>query len=166
MSENIGFGNKQDKWTKRVTQLINWLNENKSPVLVEGSGIVLTPNEDGTITISLTEYSLEEKVVGSWVDGGLLYKKTIDCGGIPNASTKTIAHGISNLDFVVSISGSCSGYSPIKYYPIPLVQHSSSLTNYQVKVEVDETNITLSTAADLSPLNKSYVTLLYTKATN
>lgn len=111
-------------------------------------------------------YSLEEREVGVFTDGKPLYEKTVDCGSVPNASTKSIAHGISNLDYIADIKGSCSGYSPIKYYPIPLVQHSASLVNYQVKIEVDATNIILNTAADLSPLTKCYVTIQYTKTTD
>ena len=48
----IGSGNKQDKWTIRVTDLLNWLNDHKSPVLVAGENITLTQNANGTITIS------------------------------------------------------------------------------------------------------------------
>jgi len=52
MADIISVGNKQDKWTLRVTELLNWLNDNKSSVLVAGTNITLTQNQDGTITIS------------------------------------------------------------------------------------------------------------------
>lgn len=53
MADIIGSGNKQDKWSIRVTELINWLNENKQAVLVAGDNITLTPNtETGEVEIS------------------------------------------------------------------------------------------------------------------
>lgn len=52
MSDIISSGNKQDKWVLKVTDLLNWLNENKSAVLVAGDNITLEPQSDGTIEIS------------------------------------------------------------------------------------------------------------------
>lgn len=54
MADVLGSGNKQDKWVIRATELINFLNDNKSPLLMAGSNISLTPNQDGTITVAAT----------------------------------------------------------------------------------------------------------------
>ena len=54
MSDILGYGNKQDKWTIQVTSLINKLNEEKQALLIEGSNITLTPLSDGTVQISAT----------------------------------------------------------------------------------------------------------------
>ena len=44
-------------------------------------------------------YSTEETVVGTWM-GKPLYKKTINFGSFPNATTTRIPHGISNIEIV------------------------------------------------------------------
>ena len=51
MADIIDVGNKQDKWTIRATELLNWLNDNKQSVLVAGSNITLTPLQDSTVRI-------------------------------------------------------------------------------------------------------------------
>ena len=51
MADIIGSGNKKDKWTKKVTEWINWLNEKKQAKLVEGDNVTLTPLQDGTVKI-------------------------------------------------------------------------------------------------------------------
>lgn len=51
MADIISVGNKQDKWTIRVTELLNWLNDNKQAVLTAGNNITLTPLQDGTVRI-------------------------------------------------------------------------------------------------------------------
>ena len=47
----------------------------------------------------LETYSTEETVVGTWM-GKPLYKKTINFGSFPNATTTRIPHGISNIEIV------------------------------------------------------------------
>lgn len=51
MADIIGSGNKKDKWTKKVTDWINWLNEKKQATLVAGDNVTLTPQQDGTVQI-------------------------------------------------------------------------------------------------------------------
>ena len=51
MADIINSGNKKDKWTKKVTDWINWLNEKKQATLVAGDNVTLTPQQDGTVQI-------------------------------------------------------------------------------------------------------------------
>ena len=43
-------------------------------------------------------YSFEERKIGVWCNGKPLYQKTIDFGAIPNSTTKTVNHGIENIE--------------------------------------------------------------------
>lgn len=45
-------GRNIDKTTARIIEILNELNANKSPLLVAGSNITLTPLQDGTVRIS------------------------------------------------------------------------------------------------------------------
>ena len=58
------------------------------------------------------DYSTEEKVIGSWIDGKPLYQKTIYIETLPTPSSSdnymngyTIPHNINNLDKIVRQSG-------------------------------------------------------------
>ena len=50
-------------------------------------------------------FSTEEQVVGTWIDGKPLYQKTVSCGALPNNTTKDVNHGIANIDQYVSVFG-------------------------------------------------------------
>lgn len=51
-----------------------------------------------------SNYSTEEQVVGTWIDGKPIYQKTVSCGNFQSQTTRTIPHGISNLDKVIQTS--------------------------------------------------------------
>lgn len=108
------------------------------------------------------KYSTEEQVVGEWIDGKPLYQKTIDCGALPNNSSKFVEHHISNIDKVVSISAvgiKSSGTTPIPYI-------NTDNLSYQIQFElVTSTDIKIYTKFDYSDTN-AYVTLQYTKTTD
>lgn len=122
-----------------------------------------TKTTDSAISIgNETDYSTDEKIIGTWVDGKPIYQKTVDCGALPNNTTKSVAHGISNIDAIIEIRGSAyndnhNGFS------IPLADNNN---NYSVFVDKDGDYIRIGTAADRSSLNHSYVTLQYTKTTD
>ena len=108
-------------------------------------------------------YSTEEREIGVWTDGKPLYEKTIDCGALPNNTTKTVSHGISNFEHMVGYSG--VAFMPnINDIPIPFV-HNASLGD-NVCFFIDSSEITLRTSSDKSGYTASYITLRYTKTTD
>lgn len=96
---------------------------------------------------------------GTWIDGSRIYKKTIDTGTLPNNTTKTVAHGISNLGTIIKIEGFASSGS--EYIPLPFVWFNPSST---VSVYATSSNIEIVTATDQSNRTVSYVTIYYTKS--
>lgn len=58
------------------------------------------------ISKDMVNYSLEEQVIGSWIDGKPLYQKTVEFGNLPNATTKEVKHNIENADNIWI----CEGY--------------------------------------------------------
>lgn len=70
------------------------------------------------------EYSIEEKVIGTWIDGKPIYEKVFEIGSKSSAYTFTI----ENLDKIIDYTGNCiiSDYSRI----IPFVQ--SQYNNYVI----------------------------------
>lgn len=97
-------------------------------------------------------FSYEEQVVGTWVDGRTVYQKTIDMGQM-NKGSYDVDHNIENLDIVISI--------------MPILRNGNSLT-YETTDTNRQFNITKTQVKFYGPGwthtdNYGYVTLLYTK---
>lgn len=114
------------------------------------------------IPMGLAEcYSTEEREVGAWVDGKPLYQKTIDFGALPNNTSKSVSHGIANIDKIVHAFG--IGVSTTSFLIIPFVTVESG--RYQVGLEVSTTDVKIYTDYNRSSLY-GYVTIQYTKTTD
>ena len=105
-------------------------------------------------------YSTTEKVVGTWIDGKPLYEITVDFGALPNASAKTVNHGVTNIDKIVY--GIAGAWGSNTYVPIPMVSMASST---DATYWITATLINITTESDRSALN-GYVTFRYTKTTD
>ena len=110
---------------------------------------------------SSNSYSTEEvKTGGKWIDGKPIYKKTVDCGALPNTSYKNVNHNITNLDFVIDCHGAARGGN----YRMVLPNASANTAN-AVEVYVDEMYIVIQSGNDRSGYS-GYITLEYTKTTD
>lgn len=118
----------------------------------------ITPND---IDWSTFTYSTSEQRVGTWTNGKPVYKKTVDTGALPNNTSKRVSHGISNLDIVVSLSGSAKGGTTQITLPFTDTTASSS-----VGVYVAGDYIRIFTDSNRSDFTTSHVTLYYTKTTD
>ena len=89
--------------------------------------------------------------IGVYVDENFnrypIYRKVVDCGQLTNASSKTVAHGISGEFRMVSISGVMYGSNKKNGYPLPLVTGDINNTVY---LAVGPNNITISPSSDRS----------------
>lgn len=117
------------------------------------------PSGSGTPLI----YSTSERNVGTWIDGKPVYQKTISLGNLPNKTSKTVAHGISNLKKIISYDVMCdygsSGFQNINSSAVVLG------TTDAVTTLVNFTNILINTNVDLSSVT-GYTTIRYTKTTD
>lgn len=76
----------------------NWANGGTPPI----SAANLNNIENGiyncdTAINSMATYSTSETPIGTWIDGKTIYRKVIDFGALPNATTKTINAGLLNV---------------------------------------------------------------------
>ena len=107
-------------------------------------------------------YSLTEQNTGyTWVNGKTIYKKTFNTGTLPNATTKTIAHGISGLSRVLKFEGYAYNTNDNETQGLPMVTQDS---NYLVAVTANATNLIISAAGDRSMFTESFVTIYYVKS--
>jgi len=113
--------------------------------------------------VPAAHYSTSEQVVGTWVTGKPLYQKTVDIGSLPSNDTKTVAHGVADLNLIVS----CKGFaynSSYTFLSLPSI-NVDSLT-YGVQLESDRTNITVKTKESWMNVYSGFVTIQYTKTTD
>lgn len=106
------------------------------------------------------EYTDAEKPWGNWIDGSVIYAKTIDFGDLPDTSTKSVAHGISNLAQIVRFEGIAYA-GQYGWYPLPLT-YGGSDTNYNVEFRFTTSDIVAKCTQDRSMFS-AYITLFYTK---
>lgn len=99
----------------------------------------------------------EHKVGKKWVDGKDIYEKTIDFGNLPNYNNKTVEHGITNLDKIISLTG--IAVQDDNYIPLPATANSSS---WSIELGASDTMISISTQSDRSDYY-GYITVYYTK---
>ena len=101
-------------------------------------------------------YTEEERLTGyQWINEKRIYRKTIDCGALPNATSTTINLGIINLDEIISIRGIAK--STASFIPLPYPAANP------IEVFCSGTQITITAGTDRSAFTESYVIIEYTK---
>lgn len=105
---------------------------------------------------SLEVYSTEEKIIGTWVDGKPLYRKSVYVV-VPNDTP----HGITNAVFV-SIRGFYKSNTSSNTFPIPSAR--VAYPQYQCGIYVDGTTIKFDHGE--GTFGTGYITLEYTKTTD
>ena len=117
---------------------------------------------DMPLSDTYTTYSTEEIVVGKWIDGKPIYRKTVICGALPNATTKNVSHGISDLDYVVNYKGIAKNPTVNYYIPINYTAQTDTISYCFISKD----NISIYCAVDRTSYTETYVTLEYTKTTD
>ena len=108
-------------------------------------------------------YSTDEVETGMyWIDGKPIYRKVVDCGALPNATSKSIPHYIDNIDFIVSISGISEDPSIGNFLHLP---YPYSGTN-SVYLYATKARVSLTTEANFTNYSQTFVILDYTKTTD
>mgnify|MGYP007038180465 CR=1 FL=1 len=115
--------------------------------------------DENTSVEDALSYSTTEHDVGKWIDGKTLYEKTVDCGALPAAGNKTIAHGIINLDSIYEIRGVAIRPNT-SWYPLPFTTAGGNA----IGVDVNSSSVVIRVGTtDYSNYTESYITFRYTK---
>lgn len=108
-------------------------------------------------------FSSTEVEIGTWIDGKPLYRTVVNSGVLPNNSTKTIPHSISNIKKITFLHGVAHNTVTDGYIPLPYASVTASQT---CMVYASVENIYFTTQADLSNYLESYMIVEYTKTTD
>lgn len=189
ITANIGFNNARlDAWNRASMPLASGLNTNTEMTyyfeLDEAKTVSLSAyvysnvscsvnsfrvdviqldsEEAGIIVENAEEYSYDEQVIGKWVNGKPLYRKTINIGALPNKATKTINHNIADISTIVRLYGYATNYT--NYIPLPY-SHSDTI-GLSVVLYATKTQVGVQTGADRSAYAQAEITIEYVKSTD
>lgn len=108
------------------------------------------------------EYTTGEEARGWWIDGKVIYRKTVEFGALPNATSKSVAHGISDIDKIVKIEG-IARTSAGRTLLLPWVNIATH--EHGISLEANLTYVIINTGYNRSDYT-GYITLYYTKTTD
>lgn len=106
--------------------------------------------------INTFDYSTEEQYGGKWIDGSDWYYKTIDFGALPNNTSKSVNHNISNFGHAIEIRCIAWRDNGIS------IELPFSAGNYAY-CDVYSSSVEVVTNANLSAYNHSAITIKYVK---
>lgn len=115
-------------------------------------------------------YSTSEEKVGTWIDGTTIYQKTIDCGALPNTTTKYVSTDIEASKIVkiegIATAPQSGGGDKAITIPMPFTGSGGTYVGLYAHILAnDKISIRVSTDADRSAYN-GYITIQYTKLSN
>lgn len=94
-----------------------------------------------------------------------IFRTVVDTGALPNATTKSVAHGITttqDYSFIRIYGGATDPGATTITSVIPLPFASPTL-NENIKVDIDATNVNITTGINRTAFTRSYVILEYIK---
>lgn len=91
-----------------------------------------------------------------------VYRLVINFGALPNTATKSVAHNLTPATSwsMVKLYGSASDQTAMTYIPLP---YASIVLANNIELNVDATNVNVTTAADYSSYTVTYIILEYLK---
>ena len=89
-----------------------------------------------------------------------VYRKVINFGALPNTALKSVAHGITvtAATTFTRIYATASDTTAFQYLPIP---YASPVLANNIELNVDATNVNITTGSNRSSFNTTYVVLEY-----
>lgn len=131
-------------------------------------GNIVMPSVDySQQSVEANIFDTNEKVIGQWTDGKLLYQKTIidtypNTSGVQTLAEKQIEHGIANIDKIINVSGfhGTSVNAAVDYIA------PENLLTYQQALHANATYLWIRNSNPYWNGNSTYVTLRYTKTTD
>jgi len=108
------------------------------------------------------EYSLDEQVVGKWIDNKPIYQKTVSCGTLATGISN-LPHNIANIDTVIDFVGEAKRSDGYRFV-FPILHSDETWNCYIHGVNATDIVFIIGTkATGTYALTDTYVTIRYTK---
>lgn len=138
------------------------------------ASVVNATNSSTTDTYScdyindLVDYSTTETKTGKkWIDGKPIYRKVVE-STITGTSQKNMPHNITNLDNIISVTGSVRIGTTNEWFLLPMSAPTDGVTNYGISIQaINSTNIVYFIGAQMGTYTKYAKAIIeYTKTTD
>lgn len=112
----------------------------------------------GTVTSGIDLFTTSNEVLTNkvWINGKFIYRKVFNVGALPNNSTKSTAHGLTNVTFT-SVYGIITNGTISMNIPFPYNPYQNS-----VSLQTNGSNVNITTWVDYSPYS-GIIVLEYVK---
>ena len=161
----------------KIVQLTNQDGDNLYPIasVPHGASITMTnvdPGEGSALAADsyvgvygadpmIMDYSTSEVNTGmKWIDGHDIYKKTVYLGSLPNSTSKSVAHGVVNMDVPIKLEGMAISEAGSG---MPLNITRPDTASAGIGAYMSTTNVVVYTGSDRSNMT-GYATIYYTKS--
>lgn len=111
----------------------------------------------GNLNLADTEYAVR----GQYFLGQQVYQRIVTFGALPNATSKSVNHNITSLQYVTELTG-VAWTAGLTTLPLPFVNDSNSTTG-QVALLANGLQVTITTSSNRTSYTTCYVILKYTK---
>jgi len=161
-SGQLGNGTSSDlKSSMKITSLVGldlvpWIDDMASSSDVLSYPVGLYSGLDSTgkpkmIASNINPvFSTEEIFTGMyWIDNKPIFSKVVKFGGLPNSTSKSLNHNISGIVDIIDYSG--------------VAKKSGIHKNISNLIEIDSTNIVITTEVDMTEYENSTIVIKYTK---
>lgn len=91
-----------------------------------------------------------------------VFRKTINFGSLPNTSTKSVAHGLSIDNRFTLVQLIAAATDPVSFTSVSIPYASATSTDV-IEINIDATNINITTSKDYSSYTRCFVTLEFLK---
>lgn len=109
-------------------------------------------------------YSTSEvKTADNWIDDKPIYRKVVNFGSLPNATSKNVSHNISNLENMINIKGWTKRDDGTTF---PLPYESGTNISENIALFTNNTNISIYCGTNRTEFSTTYIILEYTKTTD
>lgn len=104
--------------------------------------------------------------IGSTSENSTIFRKRVTFGALPNAGTTSIAH---NIPFVASYTltrlygAATDPGASLRYIPIPFVDVSGAEPVGNIELNLDATNVNITTTGNGTNFTRCFVVIEYTK---
>lgn len=149
-----------DQWQEMADRINEKVGEDRDFLSLPETVEFVTADNIEFSTMPGNYSTVEMDTRYTWVDGSRIYKKTVNFGTLPNSSAKTVAHGITNLNWIIGLEGVAKSSSGDRLL-MPFPWEGS--VGGTIACYADSNNIFITTWMDRSDYS-GYVTLYYTKS--
>ena len=111
----------------------------------------------------LPSYFTTETDTGmKWIDGKTIYRKVVDFGALPNATTKSVNINATNVNEIVKVSFLTNNTSGGQTYYLPIPFYDTGTPSNSISAVATKTTVQITTGSNRSSWT-AYVIVEYTK---